>query len=214
MLGAVLLLASLELISGHSYNLGACPQFTPMPDFDWDLFSNGTWYPVAKTSTSGRCLTENFIKSEDGFKSLKQTSQSPVARTIGLNEETEIIGRLSQPEVMTRPSNMIIEFPLNMLGASSYVVVATDYARTALTCTCQDAGLLGLYVNRRSCSVLQRQPQVDNNLLDEVLELMKEEEGLTSHDLDHMDLIDQENCNYGGRPLTINVNNISESLNF
>ena len=43
---------------------------------------------------------------------------------------------------------------------------------------------------------------------------MKEEEGLTSHDLDHMDLIDQENCNYGGRPLTINVNNISESLNF
>ena len=88
--GIVLLLASFGLITrvtGHSYNLGACPQFTPMPDFDWEKvriiflslalnfyskFSNGTWYPVAKTSTSGRCLTENFVKNENGFKSLKQ----------------------------------------------------------------------------------------------------------------------------------------------
>ena len=90
--GIVLLLASFALITrvtGHSYNLGACPQFTPMPDFDWEKvkihkiflnialyvtfqFSNGTWYPVAKTSTSGRCLTENFEKNENGFKSLKQ----------------------------------------------------------------------------------------------------------------------------------------------
>ena len=37
--GIVLLLASFSLITrvtGHSYNLGACPQFTPMPDFDWE----------------------------------------------------------------------------------------------------------------------------------------------------------------------------------
>ena len=37
--GIVLLLASFALITrvtGHSYNLGACPQFTPMPDFDWE----------------------------------------------------------------------------------------------------------------------------------------------------------------------------------
>ena len=55
-----------------------------------------------------------------------------------------------------------------MLGASSFVVVMTDYTQSALTCTCQDAGFLGLYVNRRSCSVLQRQPQLDQQLLDEV----------------------------------------------
>ena len=92
---------------------------------------------------------------------------------------------LSQPEVMTRPSNMIIEFPLSefiveskniiwkspldVLGASSFVVVMTDYSRSGLTCTCQDAGLLGLYVHRRSCTVLQRQPRLDQQLLDEVL---------------------------------------------
>ena len=123
-----------------------------------------------------------------------------------------------------------------MLGASSFVVVMTDYSQSALTCTCQDAGLLGLYVNRRSCSVLQRQPQLDQQLLDEVstyclslffcisifnlnnllkaLKLMKDQESLSPHDLDHLDIIDQENCIYGGRPLTINVNNISDSLNF
>ena len=42
---------------------------------------------------------------------------------------------------------------------------------------------------------------------------MKDQESLSSHDLDHLDIIDQENCIYGGRPLTINVNNISDSLN-
>ena len=37
--GIVLLLASFGLITrvtGHSYNLGACPQFIPMPEFDWE----------------------------------------------------------------------------------------------------------------------------------------------------------------------------------
>ena len=121
-----------------------------------------------------------------------------------------------------------------MLGASSFVVVMTDYSRSALTCTCQDTGLLGLYVHRRSCTVLQRQPQMDQQLLDEVLsciiwtfldyasthsismkalKVMEDQESLSSHDLDHLDIIDQENCIYGGRPLTINVNNISNSLN-
>ena len=44
------------------------------------------------------------------------------------------------------------------------------------------------------------------------LKVMKDQESLSSHDLDHLDIIDQENCIYGGRPLTINVNNISDSL--
>ena len=57
-----------------------------------------------------------------------------------------------------------------MLGASSFVVVMTDYSRSGLTCTCQDAGLLGLYVHRRSCTVLQRQPQLNQQLLDEVFD--------------------------------------------
>ena len=57
----------------------------------------------------------------------------------------------------------------DMLGASSFVVVTTDYSASALTCTCQDVGLAGLlYINRRSCSVLQRSPDLDMDILDSV----------------------------------------------
>ena len=41
-----------------------------------------------------------------------------------------------------------------------------------------------------------------------------EQEDMTPHDLEHLNYIDQESCNYGGRPLTINVNNISDTLHF
>ena len=99
-----------------------------------------------------------------------------------------MVGELSQPEVFTRPANMVIQFPTSklastlarylitstsaladMLGASSLVVVTTDYSASALTCTCQDVGLAGLlYLNRRSCSVLQRSPDLDMDILDSV----------------------------------------------
>ena len=48
--GIVLLLVSFGLITrvtGHSYNLGACPQFTPMPDFDWEKVKNISFFAVA-----------------------------------------------------------------------------------------------------------------------------------------------------------------------
>ena len=32
----LIVLGQLGLISGHSYNLGKCPQFSPMKEFDWD----------------------------------------------------------------------------------------------------------------------------------------------------------------------------------
>ena len=98
-----------------------------------------------------------------------------------------MVGELSQPEVFTRPANMVVKFPTSkisalahclitsalaladMLGASSFVVVTTDYSASALTCTCQDVGLAGLlYLNRRSCSVLQRSPDLDMDILDSV----------------------------------------------
>ena len=41
-----------------------------------------------------------------------------------------------------------------------------------------------------------------------------EQEDMTPHDLEHLNYIDQESCSYGGRPLTINLNNISDTLHF
>ena len=35
-------------------------------------FANVTWYVMAKTSTSSRCLTEFYYADENGFKSVRQ----------------------------------------------------------------------------------------------------------------------------------------------
>ena len=35
---------------------------------------------------------------------------------------------------------------------------------------------------------------------------------MTKHDLDHLNKIDHNSCNYGDRPLTINFNDIEKSI--
>ena len=74
LLGGLLIILSglIELSKGHSYYLGKCPKYQPMQDFSWDRFSDGIWYIVAKTSTSGRCITELYKEDENGFKTVTQ----------------------------------------------------------------------------------------------------------------------------------------------
>ena len=35
-------------------------------------FSDGIWYVTSKSSTSSRCLTEQFTTDDKGFKSIRQ----------------------------------------------------------------------------------------------------------------------------------------------
>ena len=53
-----------------------------------------------------------------------------------------------------------------MVGSSTFVIISTDYNSSALTCTCQDTSIIGLmFVHRRSCSILQRDPELDAEIL-------------------------------------------------
>ena len=85
----ICLLLNTYFIQAHNYGLGTCPKFEPIMEFDWDKvnpfivlmnndktfllkFANVTWYVMAKTSTSSRCLTEFYYADENGFKSVRQ----------------------------------------------------------------------------------------------------------------------------------------------
>ena len=45
-------------------------------------------------------------------------------------------GKLYAPNEAT-PAKMVVQFPLNPVGAADFVVVAADYDSDALVCTCQ-----------------------------------------------------------------------------
>merc|ERR1719308_415490 len=103
---------------------------------------------------------------------------------------------------------MVAKFPLNMIGPSSFVILATDYDSYALLCTCQDMHLLSLvFANRRSCSIMQRQPPQDATITQKMKDLLLSEPALSNaqHEVEHLDVIDQSDCVYGERPLTIDA---------
>jgi len=206
----VCVLSSLFLVCvvGHEYNMGKCPQYSPMQGFQWEKFANVTWYVTLKTSTKSSCLTYTFTTNEKGFKSVKQARKLPYTDSIGLNHEYIYTGQLFSPEKWSRPAKMVAKFPLNMVGPSSFVILATDYDSYALLCTCQDMHLLALvFANRRSCSILQRRPEEDSSITKRMKDILLAEPALSDaeHDVDHLDVIDHDNCVYSGRPLTIDV---------
>merc|ERR1712211_143766 len=148
----VLLVAGLA--SAHEYFPEKCPEFQPMQGFDWDQFSNGVWYVTQKFATRSTCLTYEFTTDELGFKEITQLRQLPCSEKVGLDHEYKYTAK------------MYVRFPLNPIGAASFVVLDTDYSSYALICTCQEIDLFITTGHRRSCSILQRAVEEDEAITD------------------------------------------------
>jgi len=190
---------------GHEYFPGQCPNFTPMSGFDWDKFSTGLWYVTQKFATKSSCLTYQFKTDELGFKSIEQVRQLPYSERVGLDHEYIYTGKLYAPQESS-PAKMIVRFPLNVVGSSSFTVMDTDYDNHAMVCTCQDVDLFLSYVHRRSCSILQRQPEEDPEITNKMKELIDSQIENASHDFD---IIKQEGCEHGKeKVLNIDVDKI------
>merc|ERR1712020_236620 len=190
---------------GHEYFPGQCPNFTPMSGFDWDKFSTGLWYVTQKFATKSSCLTYQFKTDELGFKSIEQVRQLPYSERVGLDHEYIYTGKLYAPQESS-PAKMIVRFPLNVVGSSSFTVMDTDYDNHAMVCTCQDVDLFLSYVHRRSCSILQRQPEEDPEITNNMKELIDSQIENASHDFD---IIKQEGCEHGKeKVLNIDVDKI------
>jgi len=196
-------------VTGHEYYAGQCPNFTPMAGFDWAQFSSGVWYVTHKFATKSSCLTYQFLTDELGFKSIKQERKLPGSNEVGVDNKYIYTGKLFAPPESS-PAKMIVQFPLNVVGSSSFVVLDAVYDKSALLCTCQDFDLFFAYAHRRSCSILQRSQEEDPEITANMKKLLdndlKDEDKEASHDFDK---IKQADCNYGkDKAITIDVDKI------
>jgi len=192
MMKLVIIAMVMTLVTCHEYFPGQCPNFTPMSGFDWDKFSSGVWYVTRKFSTKSSCLTYEFKTDDEGFKSIEQVRQLPYSERVGLDHEYIYTGKLYAPQESS-PAKMIVRFPLNVIGSSSFVVMDTDYDSYAMICTCQDMDLFFTYAHRRSCSILQRDSVEDTDITERMSALLDGQIEEASHDFDK---IKQEGCEY------------------
>merc|ERR1712055_1284354 len=190
---------------GHEYFPGQCPNFTPMSGFDWGKFSTGLWYVTQKFATKSSCLTYQFKTDELGFKSIEQVRQLPYSERVGLDHEYIYTGKLYAPQESSL-AKMIVRFPLNVVGSSSFTLMDTDYDTHAMVCTCQDVDLFFSYVHRRSCSILQRAKEEDIEITNKMKELLDSQIENASHDFDK---IEQAECEHDKeKVLNIDVDKI------
>merc|ERR1712128_263086 len=207
MKGATLILMAVLVAaaSGHEYYAGQCPIFTPMSGFDWAQFSSGIWYVTHKFGTKSSCITYEFLTDEIGFKSIKRDRKLPGSKEVGIDNKYIYTGKLYAPQESS-PAKMIVRFPLNVIGSSSFVVLDVVYDKSALICTCQDVDLFLSYVHRRSCSVLQRNQEEDPEITKKMKDLIDSQIENASHDFDK---IKQEGCEHGKeKVLNIDVDKI------
>merc|ERR1712177_50423 len=122
----LLVLMVAGLASAHEYFPEKCPEFEPMQGFDWDQFSDGVWYVTQKFATRSTCLTYEFTTDELGFKEITQLRQLPYSEKVGLDHEYKYTGKLYAANE-AQPAKMNVRFPLNPIGAASFVVLDTDY---------------------------------------------------------------------------------------
>jgi len=207
-----LLLLLANLANAHEYFPDKCPSFTPMQGFDWDQFADGVWYVTQKFATRSTCLTYEFTTDELGFKEITQVRlgksvnldlalyyrhsqlrQLPYSEKVGLDHEYKYTGKLYAANE-DLPAKMNVRFPLNPIGAASFVVLDTDYTSYGLICTCQEIDLFITTGHRRSCSMLQRAVEEDEAITRKLTELLDSQVPDSSHDFDP---IKQEGCEHG-----------------
>merc|ERR1712080_8758 len=171
---------------------GQLPCLHTHADFDWSQFSNGKWFVTQKFATRSTCLTYEFTTDELGFKEIVQLRQLPYSEKVGLGHEYRYVGKLYAANDQI-PAKMSVRFPLSPVGASSFVVLDTDYTSYGLVCTCQDIDLFFTTAHRLSYSILQKDPVENTAITDKLKAMVEEQAPNSSHDFDP---IKQDNCEY------------------
>jgi len=189
---ACFVLACVGSVLSHAIYPGKCPDFNPMKDFSWEKFSEGRWFVTQKFDTKSSCLTYEFKTDNLGFKTIEQIRQLPYSKDIGVDHEYKYTGKLYAPSDAT-PAEMVVRFPLNIVGEASFVVTDTDYDSYGMICTCQDQDLYLTWIHRISCSILQRAQKEDPAITTKLKDSVEEK---YAHDFNKINQ-NQTDCDYG-----------------
>jgi len=207
----VLLASFLAVTQAHDWYSGECPVLTPLSEFSMERMKDGLWYAVEKFDTTSKCLTYEFKDDPNGEYLVEQTSVLTGLRRFSVDNKVKYRGKLVAPYV-SEPANMIARFPLSLLGTASFVILDTDYNNYAFLCTCQSKSVLGfLTFHRRSCTILQRSPERDSEIVRQMHNLLNEQIPDDDEPADHdFDVISQSGCDYeeNGKGLQLDVDKI------
>ncbi|KAJ6646755.1 UBX domain-containing protein 1, partial [Pseudolycoriella hygida] len=186
----------------HTYSPGKCPYVQPIPDFDMTKFL-GRWYAIEKTSTESSCLIYNFKKDvEEGEFLLEQTSER-YPTSLNISYIFDYTGYLKAGK---NSSKMVINFPLNIVGSSSFDVVMTDYKTYAGIFTCQNL----FFLKRQSVTFLSRTNKLDKELLTKMRNLFEQNIGNI-----YLNTIRHDNCNEASSQILLKVkSHLESSINF
>merc|ERR1712198_658016 len=100
------------------------------------IVSSLVYYVSCHEYFPGKCPTFTPMDEFDWV----QVRQLPYSERVGLDHEYIYTGKLYVPQEKF-PARMLVRFPLNVVGSSSFVVLDTNYDTYALVCTCQDIDL-------------------------------------------------------------------------
>ncbi|XP_075210896.1 apolipoprotein D-like isoform X2 [Lycorma delicatula] len=144
----LVMVMGLALVGGQIPNLGWCPDYVPMADFEMDKYL-GTWYEQERyfrvMEAGSRCVRTNYTKAVDGRILV---ASEITGRLTGLKRviEGEML-KGSEPRISIK--YQVLPFPVEM----SYTVLDTDYDTYSVVWSCSGLGP----VNTQSAWVMTRE---------------------------------------------------------
>lgn len=162
------LLAVAGLATGHKYHGGACPTYTPMENFDMYKFL-GDWFVYQKTSSSAKCLVNNYAVdgTQPGVFRLEQSSVHAVLGLTSRDGRWRYNGEVTLRENATSKADLQVKYSLNP-GSAAYTVLLSDYDNFASIVSCQDLPV----GHRVSASILSRQRVLPEKYVQKAREIL------------------------------------------
>ncbi|KAL0126140.1 hypothetical protein PUN28_004930 [Cardiocondyla obscurior] len=135
----ILTLSALAWASAQIPNLGFCPEYIPMPNFNMQRFL-GVWYESERyfqlSEVVSRCVMTNYTKGSDGRY---RVSNEVTNRFTGIKRILE--GEIKPPASKAEEGKLHVKYTtVPLTPETKYSVLETDYDSYAVLWSCQGIG--------------------------------------------------------------------------
>lgn len=180
--------ASFMSVQAQIFKFGGCPDMPTVSNFNVNRFL-GEWFVIQRFHSTNRCIKQNISKADDysymvTYK-LSETRKASALSFLGLEQMIEQSSIIKFPYANVS-SKMEISLPLNLLGATNYWVVMTDYNTFAAVWNCRNM----FFGHVQSADILSRTPRLDRLIIDKIRRKF-EEYGINAN---HFSVIDHSEC--------------------